>query len=93
LLARLAGRTLPMRPAVLAGWRRLRLGRSPYPTLARGRGRVHGAVIEAGPSTLRRLAAYEGARYRPVPVAVRAVRRRLRAYAWIAAGATTRPWP
>jgi gamma-glutamylcyclotransferase (GGCT)/AIG2-like uncharacterized protein YtfP len=93
LLARVAGRALTTRPAELAGWQRVALRGGAYPTLRRGRGRVAGRLAEVDAPTLRRLADYEGGRYRLRPVTVRTEARAVRAYAWIADAATRRPWP
>lgn len=78
-------------PTCLAGWRRVGLRRSPYPTLRRG-GRVPGAVLDVGAPALRRLTAYEGPRYRLTRVVVATPRGKIGAWTWIAAGATHRPW-
>lgn len=88
LLARLAGRAALPRamPARLAGWRRVRLRGTPYPTLLRGPGEVAGLLLpRLAPAALARLAAYEGPSYglRPVLVATRRGPRRARA--WVAA--------
>jgi gamma-glutamylcyclotransferase (GGCT)/AIG2-like uncharacterized protein YtfP len=93
LVARLVGRPIAPRPASLPGWRRMRLAHSPYPTLVRGRGSVDGALIELDPVALRRLSAYEGPRYRLVPVTPRLAGATVRAFAWIARGAIGRAWP
>jgi gamma-glutamylcyclotransferase (GGCT)/AIG2-like uncharacterized protein YtfP len=94
LLARLTGRTPIMRPASLPGWRRVRLRDAPYPTLVRGRHTVDGALIEVDRPALRRLSAYEGPRYRLVPVAPRVAGGSSQpALAWIARGATNVDWP
>ena len=81
---RLARRLLP---AHLDGHARVKLSGTPFPTLVpRPGARTPGAVLRAGPAALRRLAAYEGAQYRLVPV---------RARAWVAprwrADAAARP--
>jgi gamma-glutamylcyclotransferase (GGCT)/AIG2-like uncharacterized protein YtfP len=95
-LTRFAGRAVVPFPAELTGWRRVALRGTPYPTLRRGRGMVAGGLIVADAALLRRLSIYEGARYSLVPVAVRALRdetaRPVRAFAWIACGATRRAW-
>lgn len=73
-LARHSGeRGLPrrLRPARLVGWRRVMLRGTPYPTLLRDpAGVVAGALCRPGAAALRRLAAYEGASYRLLPVCV-----------------------
>jgi gamma-glutamylcyclotransferase (GGCT)/AIG2-like uncharacterized protein YtfP len=95
-LARFAGRSVVPCPAELGGWRRVALRGTPYPTLRRGRGAVTGGLIIADAALLRRLSIYEGSRYRLVSVAARAIRddtaRPVRAFAWIARGATRRAW-
>lgn len=74
-----------MRPATLAGWRRVALRGTPYPTLVPDPGgRVGGAVVRAGAATLARLKAYEGPGYRLTPVRVVTRHGPLRARAWIA---------
>jgi len=92
-LTRFAGRTLPATPATLAGWRRVRLRGSLYPTLVRARDRVAGAVVAVDAAVLRRLSAYEGPCYVLRRLAVATARGNTAAYAWIAAAATRRPWP
>ena len=93
LLARLVGRAVLPAPAWLAGWRRVYLRRARYPTLARARGRIVGAVVRVGPAARARLAKYEGARYRLRGVTVRCNGRPLRAQAWIGDAPTRRAWP
>ena len=95
LLTRLTGRPAMLQPAVLKGFRRVRLRGTPYPTLAPGRGTVPGALFVADRRAFRRLAAYEGPRYRlrrvrPCPAGARET---VEARAWIAAGASRQPWP
>jgi gamma-glutamylcyclotransferase (GGCT)/AIG2-like uncharacterized protein YtfP len=73
------------RPALLAGYRRVLLRGTPYPTLVRdARGVVHGLLAEVPPSVLRRLSAYEGPLYRFVAVRVLCAGATLAARAWIA---------
>ena len=89
MLARQSGeRGLARRflPARLVGWARVALRGTPYPTLVRRPGAmVAGAVLpRAGPDARRRLAAYEGAQYRLVPVRVETRRGPVRARAWVA---------
>ncbi|MBB5689222.1 gamma-glutamylcyclotransferase [Roseomonas alkaliterrae] len=100
VLARMAGeQTLArrMRPARLAGWRRVFLRGTPYPTLLRDpASAVEGAVLRAGEAARARLAAYEGSAYALVPVTVATARGAVRARAWIAApwrADPARPWP
>jgi hypothetical protein len=85
-----------LRPARLAGWRRVMLRGTPYPTLVPAPGAVtEGAVLRAGPAALARLAAYEGAFYRLVPLRVATPRGPLQARAWITPrwrADATRPW-
>ncbi len=70
--------------AVLRGWRRVTLRGTPYPTLLPAAGAVtEGALLLAGPAALARLAAYEGASYRLVPVLAGTARGPRRARAWI----------
>jgi gamma-glutamylcyclotransferase (GGCT)/AIG2-like uncharacterized protein YtfP len=93
LLARFAGRR-PLRravPARLAGFRRVGLRGTPYPTLLRGDGVVEGLLLpRLAPAAFARLVEYEGAYYelRPVRVATRRGPRAARAWmapAWRAA--------
>ncbi len=93
VLARFAGRALPLVPCEAPGWRRVRLRGTPFPTLRRARGVVEGAMVDADAQALRRLNAYEGMRYRLRRVTLRAGGRTTGAHAWIAAAATHRPWP
>ena len=87
MLARHAGRKgLGVRaaPAWLPGYRRVSLREEPYPTLLRGRGVVHGVVLRVRGPALARLSAYEGPRYRLLPLHVRTRTGPRRARAWIA---------
>jgi gamma-glutamylcyclotransferase (GGCT)/AIG2-like uncharacterized protein YtfP len=93
LLTALAGRSVPLTPATLCGWRRVALRDSRYPTLRRGRGVVEGALAMANRRVLMRLQAYEGPLYRLSPVMVRTPRGARLARAWIARGGTRRAWP
>jgi gamma-glutamylcyclotransferase (GGCT)/AIG2-like uncharacterized protein YtfP len=93
LLARFTGRRVTARPAELPGWRRVGLRGARYPTLRRARGRTEGVVVQVNAAALRRLMAYEGARYRLKPVHPRCASRPVRACAWIADAPTRRPWP
>lgn len=93
LRRRLAGRVLPADPAVLPGWRRVRLRFTRYPTLRRARGQVAGLLLRADAVSLRRFATYEGARYRLRPVRVRHAGRTVAAHAWIGDAALARNWP
>ena len=83
----LRGLSRSARPARLAGWARVTLRGTPYPTLFRQAGaETTGAVVRVGPQALRRLAAYEGPSYRLVPVRVAMAGRgqARRARAWVA---------
>jgi Gamma-glutamyl cyclotransferase, AIG2-like len=76
---------------MLRGWTRVALAGTPYPTLRRRfRGQVGGAVLTAPAGTLARLQAYEGPRYRLMPVVVRTGRGNIRAHAWIATAGACR---
>jgi gamma-glutamylcyclotransferase (GGCT)/AIG2-like uncharacterized protein YtfP len=88
VLARFAGRGAFRRavPAQLRGWRCVGLRGTPYPTLLRAPGEVHGLLLPPlPPNALARLAAYEGASYGLVPVRVTTPRGARRARAWMAA--------
>jgi gamma-glutamylcyclotransferase (GGCT)/AIG2-like uncharacterized protein YtfP len=85
-MAREAGLARRMRVAILDGWRRVVLRGTPYPTLVRAAGAAtDGAVLRVGPRAMARLAAYEGASYRLVPVLVATFAGPVRARAWVAA--------
>ena len=74
-----------LRAARLEGYSHVGLRGTPYPTLVRQPGaETAGAVLRAGPSARQRLAAYEGSRYRLVPVRVETRRGPMRARAWMA---------
>ena len=97
VFARFAGRAALRRalPARLAGWRRVVLRGTPYPTLARAPGEVKGLLLpRLAPTAFARLSAYEGASYALVPVRVATLRGPRRARAWIAAPwrATSQSW-
>jgi gamma-glutamylcyclotransferase (GGCT)/AIG2-like uncharacterized protein YtfP len=92
-LSRFAGRAVPMRPAHLPGWRRVRLRGTPYPTLIRARAGTEGAVITVGATALRRLRAYEGPRYRECRVVARVAGRPVAATAWLGDAGLPRGWP
>lgn len=88
VFARFAGRA-PLRramPARLAGWRRVTLRGTPYPTLVRApAAEVAGLMLpRLAPAAFARLAAYEGASYALVPVVVATPRGPRRARAWAA---------
>lgn len=83
----------PRVPATLSGWRRVGLRGTRYPTLRRDRnGRVSGAVVDVPARTLAQLAVYEGPSYRLTRVVVATAKRKTAAHAWVAPGATHRPW-
>ncbi|WP_240791036.1 gamma-glutamylcyclotransferase family protein [Roseomonas sp. AR75] len=98
VFARFAGRA-PLRralPARLAGYRRVALRGTPYPTLLAGAGEVAGLLLpRLGAAALVRLAAYEGPEYALRPVRVATARGPRRARAWVARGwraDPARPW-
>lgn len=86
ILARFAGRR-PLRralPGRLAGFRRVALRGTPYPTLLRGSGMVDGLLLpRLAPAAFARLAAYEGAYYALCPVLVATPRGPRGARAWV----------
>ncbi|WP_165943272.1 gamma-glutamylcyclotransferase family protein [Roseicella aquatilis] len=85
-----------LRPARLPGWARVGLRGTPYPTLLPDPGVVtEGALLRCGPGALARLAAYEGASYRLVPVRAETPRGPRRARAWVAPRwrASGQAWP
>ncbi len=95
LATRSGDTALPRRcvPATLHGWRRVALPAVPWPTLRRHRGGViSGTVVDVSAMAAKRLAAYEGAAYRLVPVVVATANGKTAARAWIAPGGTRRPW-
>lgn len=73
-----------LRPARLAGFRRVHLRGTPYPTLLRGAGEVQGALLRVSGAPLARLSAYEGPSYALHPLRVMTARGPVRAMAWIA---------
>jgi gamma-glutamylcyclotransferase (GGCT)/AIG2-like uncharacterized protein YtfP len=80
-------------PASLAGWQRVALRNSRYPTLRRRRACiVRGALVVAPARALARLAAYEGSDYRLTRVVVRTTNGKTAAHTWIAPGGTRLPW-
>ncbi|HEV7263523.1 MAG TPA: gamma-glutamylcyclotransferase family protein [Falsiroseomonas sp.] len=87
ILARLAGRA-PLRramPARLSGFRRVRLGGTPYPTPVREAGEVQGLLLpRLGAAAQSRLSAYEGASYALMPVRVATPHGPRWARAWVA---------
>ncbi|MFC7473963.1 gamma-glutamylcyclotransferase family protein [Dankookia sp. GCM10030260] len=89
LLERLAGQPGLARrllPARLDGWARVRLRGTPWPTLVPAPGAVtEGGLLRCGAAAFTRLAAYEGAAYRLVPLRVETWRGPRRARAWVAA--------
>jgi gamma-glutamylcyclotransferase (GGCT)/AIG2-like uncharacterized protein YtfP len=93
LVTRLTGQPAHLEPASLAGYRRVQLRGTPYPTLRRARDAVAGAVLSADLASFRRLHAYEGPRYRLTRVRPVVGGKTVNARAWIAPDATNRPWP
>lgn len=99
ILARRSGDAgLPLRavPAVLLGYRRVRLRGTPYPTLRRdGAAAMAGELIRPTPAALNNLSTYEGPAYRLHPISVLTPRGPRRARAWIACSyrASQTPWP
>lgn len=87
VFVRFAGRA-PLRRAaraLLPGYRRVYLRGTTYPTLLPGTGAVAGLLLpRLAPAALRRLAAYEGACYRLLPVRTVTARGARNARAWIA---------
>jgi gamma-glutamylcyclotransferase (GGCT)/AIG2-like uncharacterized protein YtfP len=95
-LTRHSGPTLPARliPARLIGWRRVTLRGTPWPTLRRDRtAHVTGAVLHLSAAALARLRKFEEPPYLRRWVVVTTARGKTCAFAWIAPGATSRPWP
>lgn len=101
VLARVTGRrqlAARLRPATLAGWRRVGLRGTPYPTLRMdAMATTAGALLRPDAISLRRLSRYEGPGYALRPVRVTMAggwRQPVWARAWIApawrAGCT--PW-
>ena len=88
MLARVSGELALVRrlvPARLAGWRRVFLRGTPYPTLVGDADEaVGGAVLHVGSAVLARLSTYEGSDYVLTPVTVTTARGAVRARAWIA---------
>jgi len=82
-------------PATLSGWRRVQLRGTPYPTLVRGAGHTAGALLRPTHAAMQKLAAYEGASYRLLPVRVTTRRGPRFARAWMAPPwrAAPMPWP
>jgi len=94
-LTRRGGPTLPARlvPTHLAGSRRVTLRGTPWPTLRRDRtASVPGAVLEASAAAMARLRVFEEPPYLRRRVVVTTARGKTAAFAWIAPGATSRPW-
>jgi hypothetical protein len=88
VFARVAGTAAPLaaaRPGLLAGWRRVALRGTPYPTLiAAPAEAVDGLVLDLPAALLPALHAYEGALYRFLRVRVLCDGVTLAARAWIA---------
>jgi gamma-glutamylcyclotransferase (GGCT)/AIG2-like uncharacterized protein YtfP len=94
-LTRHGGPTLPARliPARLIGWRRVILRGTPWPTLRRNRtAHVTGAILHLSAAALARLRKFEEPPYLRHRVVVTTARGKTAAFAWIALGATSRPW-
>jgi gamma-glutamylcyclotransferase (GGCT)/AIG2-like uncharacterized protein YtfP len=94
-LTRYGGPTLPARliPARLFGWRRVTLRGTPWPTLRRDcTAHVTGAVLHPSAAALARLKMFEEPPYLRRRVVVTTARGKTAAFAWIAPGATSRPW-
>ncbi len=84
---RQAGTLRPWRravPARLPGLRRVLLRGTPYPTLLPGEGEVRGLLLNLPSGQMRRLASYEGGRYRLRPVLVVTALGPRAARAWMA---------
>ncbi len=84
-----------LRPARLAGYARVFLRGTPYPTLVpRAAWAVQGALLRVSGAPLARLDAYEGPSYAKRPVRVATPGGPVRAVAWMAAGwrADQRAW-
>jgi gamma-glutamylcyclotransferase (GGCT)/AIG2-like uncharacterized protein YtfP len=95
-LAHHGGPTLPARltQAHLPGWRRVTLRGTPWPTLRRDRtAHVAGALLTPSAAALARLKTFEEPPYRRRRVVITTARGKTAAFAWIAPGATRRPWP
>jgi len=94
-LTRHGGPTLPARliPACLAGWRRVTLRGTPWPALRRDRNaHVTGAILHLSAAAPARLRKFEEPPYLRRRVVVTTARGKPAAFAWIAPGATSRPW-
>lgn len=94
-VARDAAPLLAAVPALLPGWRRVRLAGTAYPTLvADARAETDGLLLHVGAAALRRLHAYEGPAYRFRRVHVTVGSLRVPAHAWISPHADPEtPWP
>jgi gamma-glutamylcyclotransferase (GGCT)/AIG2-like uncharacterized protein YtfP len=99
VFAAAAGTAAPLaraRPARLTGYRRVTLRGTPYPTLVRDPdATVEGLLAAIPPALLPALHAYEGRRYRFLPVRVVAGVATVEARAWIAPEGLAdrhRPW-
>jgi len=92
---RLAGLArAPAAAAVLDGYRRVALRGGRWPGLRRAwRGQVAGRVLCLDAALARRVRAYEGPGWVLIRVVVRIGRRDTAVFAWVAPGATSRPWP
>ena len=80
------------RKATLPGWKRVTLRGTHWPLRSRCDGTAIGALAHAGAVAFARLAAYEGAANRLVPVVVATARGKTVNRARIAPDGTRRPW-
>jgi gamma-glutamylcyclotransferase (GGCT)/AIG2-like uncharacterized protein YtfP len=82
-MAEMKGLSRRLRPARLAGYLRVHLRGTPYPTLIPGPGEVQGALLWVSGPALARLKAYEGPGYALRPLRVVGPRGPVRARAWV----------
>lgn len=83
-MAGVKGLARRLRPARAAGYARVHLRGTPYPTLIPGAGEVQGALLRVGGAALARLKAYEGPGYALRPLRVSGPRGVVWARAWMA---------
>lgn len=100
VFARVAGTAAPLeaaRPALLAGWRRVVLRGTPFPTLVRDpAATVDGLLVEIPSALMPALHRYEGALYRFLAVRVLSGGMTHAARAWVARrdrADVARTWP